>query len=140
MFGQLYQIHAQRQVIIHTSLMQLIKVSKLNLLQVLSNHSNSMEQQSIQFNPVFLWDDGERIPGYIELHREVIQFHFKNFKQSKLTIQIELKKITEIKLYQLYDLITRGLEIHDSIGRKFIFILDDPLVLRKLIHDRIIPG
>jgi hypothetical protein len=98
-----------------------------------------MEQQSNKFDPTYLWDEGEKIPGYIELEEKMIRFHFKNFRQSKLSVQIDINHIVELKLYKLYNLITQGVEVLDSKGRKFIFILDEPIEFFQIIRERLNP-
>lgn len=96
-----------------------------------------MTEQSISFQPAFLWDGSKQLAGKLELTDDVLHFYFDNFKDSKLDLEIGLEGITNTKLYSLYGLVPTGLEISDDQGRTYTFILHDPKKLRNLMQKRI---
>jgi hypothetical protein len=98
---------------------------------------NIMTEQSIYFQPAFLWDGSKQLTGKLELTTDVLHFYFDNFKDSKLDLKIRIKGISKTKLYSLYGLVPTGIEISDDQGRTYIFILHDPKSLRNLLQTRI---
>jgi hypothetical protein len=96
--------------------------------------SKMMTEQSIFFQPAFLWDGIKQLAGRLELSNDVLHFYFDNFKDSKLDLKIGLTGIIKTKLYSLYGLVPTGLEISDDQGRTYIFILHDPKKLMSLLQ------
>ncbi len=93
-----------------------------------------MTNESVFFQPAFLWDGTKRLAGNLELKSDVLIFHFDNFRDSNIDLRILLERIVEVKLYKLYDLVINGLEIYDNEGRKNIFILNDPKKLKEYLR------
>ena len=92
-----------------------------------------MENKPIFKQPGFLWDGNKHLSGKLELTTDALIFHFDNFKESNLNLDIPLKDIQEVKVFKLYELASNGLIILNKSGQINMFIMDDPSEIKKEI-------
>ena len=78
--------------------------------------------------------NGNKYNGIVEINESALSFNFSEFSTRKLVLHIALIDIVHIDYYKLYNITINGLEIITLAGMQYVFIVDDPLELRLLIH------
>lgn len=84
--------------------------------------------------PAFLYDGNKQLAGELSVTEEGIRFYFSDFNKSHLNLHIALSDIERLEIFQLYNLTTNGLKIISNNGREDLFILREPLVIKKSIE------
>ena len=67
-----------------------------------------------------------------------MRFQTLNFANTDLDLEIAYADIREVNYYQLYDLTTQGLEILTGNDKCNVFIIEEPVVMKKTIEKNII--
>ena len=85
-----------------------------------------------------LWDGQKRLKGQLHLEKHRMRFQTLNFANTDLDLEIAYADIREVNYYQLYDLTTQGLEILTGNDKCNVFIIEEPVVMKKTIEKNII--
>jgi len=83
-----------------------------------------------------LWDGQKQLKGQLHLEKYRMRFQMLNFENTDLDLEIAYADIRAVNYYQLYELTMQGLEINTVRNKKNIFIVDEPIELKKLIERR----
>lgn len=83
-----------------------------------------------------LWDGQKQIKGELILEKKRIKFSMMDFSDTDLDFDLAYREIKGISYHKLYEQSSYGLEILSDMSRKNIFIVDDPIELKKAIEVR----
>lgn len=83
-----------------------------------------------------LWDGQRQLKGYIHLGNQGLRFKMLDFAETDLDLGIKYNDIRRVEYYQLYDLKTQGLQIKTQCQKNNVFIVEEPLEVKKQIEER----
>lgn len=81
-----------------------------------------------------LWDGQKRLRGKLMFGKERIRFKLVDFAETDLVFNLAYREIKEVNYYQLYEMESVGLEIISIENKKNIFIVDNPIEVKKMIE------
>ena len=71
------------------------------------------------------WDGSKQLSGTLELDESELRFKFEDFKHSHLNLQIQFSDIEYAKVFQLFEIATKGLKVVSKGEVVDMFILDN---------------
>ena len=83
-----------------------------------------------------LWDGHKQINGELILQKKRLEFRLSDFGETDLDFDVSYREIREVKYHSLYKLTGVAVEIISEQGRHNIFIVDDPMNVKKAIEVR----
>jgi len=83
-----------------------------------------------------LWDGKKQINGQLHIEKYRIIFQLQDFAETDLDLDIAYRDIEKVEYHQLYNLTTQGLEINTKSHKKNIFIVEEPIEVKKVIEGR----
>jgi hypothetical protein len=95
-----------------------------------------MSKTSPEFQ-AWLWNGRQQIPGRLRLLEKKLRFELTSFPSSHLQLEILYEGITGAEEFLVFDLARNGLRIQSMDGRSDLFVLDDILVFKEALQDRL---
>ena len=92
-----------------------------------------MTEQPNIIQTSFLWDGRQHLSGKLELSKDALIFHFDYFKESNLNLNIPIAEIQTVKVFKLYELVSKGLEVQDKHGHINKFVMENPVEFKREI-------
>ena len=84
-----------------------------------------------------LWDGNKQLHGSLEFEEKGMIFKMKDFSRTHLNLQIAYGDIAKVSHYKIYQLVYQAIEITSMDGRRNVFVVDEPMVLKRLIEGRV---
>ena len=84
-----------------------------------------------------LWDGNKQIMGTLFMGVHSLQFRLEDFECTDLNFDLPYDSIQEVKYMKIYGIVHRGLRILNFSGNENVFVVSDPIKLRKAISQKI---
>ena len=84
-----------------------------------------------------LWNGKKQIQGSIKIDELLISFVFSDFNDTNLKLEIPLEEVEQVFYHKLYEITNEGLEIQSKGGKRNVFVIEDPVGLKRNIEKRI---
>ena len=83
-----------------------------------------------------LWDGSKQLHGQLILTKDGVVFHFHDFASTNLNLKIDYGVIASVRLYRVYEVSLKGIEIVTKEGDRNVFITEDAIKLVEQIRDK----
>ena len=90
------------------------------------------------FRPVYIYDGISHIRGELHVTKHRLDFFPDTAVPGIRSFGLPIQEIRHVRFHKLYEIILRGVEITDTKGQTFIFILEEPHLLKKRIESLIL--
>ena len=84
-----------------------------------------------------LWDGIKQLKGVLKLGEEKMSFDLLDFSETNLNFSLGYSEIKEMNYHHLFELNVQGVEIESKHHDKNIFIVEEPLELKRLLEQKI---
>lgn len=80
-----------------------------------------------------LWDGNKQLKGEITFKEDHLDFSLKDFTLTNLNFRVGYDDIVEVNHHKVYNIVKGGIEIVCKDGRKNVFVVEDPTLLKGKI-------
>ena len=83
-----------------------------------------------------MWDGINKLQGELILEEKSLKFHLFDFANTDLEFEIMYNEISNVDIHSLFGLDEQGVEIISKSRKSNVFVVDNPMRLKKEILER----